>query len=149
LCDDLLVDKPGRQNWTSTEAVQLARLARVGITKVEAARRLGRHRRRFTARPESRAYLHATAEAQPAPRLWTAPEDELLRELSVQGGPLYHAANQLDRDYFTTWRARTPARLTWRRDTQARPRLQEYLSRNQTDGSFWANELLRARLAGR
>ena len=49
--------------------------------------------------------------------------------MSAEGVPLNHAAIQLDRDYYTTWRRSQLLGLSWRRDTQARARLRDYLRR--------------------
>jgi hypothetical protein len=114
--------------WTRAEDEALRELAKIGITMVEAARRLGRdpstvqkHSRGLTwVRPQKAD--KPVRELATSARPWTTDEDELLIELSTQGVPINRAAMHLDRNYFTVWRHSRKLGLTWRRDTEARAR---------------------------
>ena len=102
----------GSVNFSSAETEQLRQLATVGISMVEAARRLHRH--------HSTVIRHAKKlglewrRPQPAPktprppkgpggRRWTEAEDARLRQLVAEGASIDRAAKDLDRQVSLVW----------------------------------------------
>ena len=82
--------KPG-DIWTKAEAKALREMSRIGITKTEAARRLGRHPSTISVHarqagltwkpPRKRLPRPKPAPKGPRPRPWTEKDDVLLAQL--------------------------------------------------------------------
>jgi DNA-binding CsgD family transcriptional regulator len=117
--------------WTAAESEALRQLSTAGITKSEAARRLGRHawtiyshsRRaglKWTPPPRPRSENPAGISLSSRP--WTTEEDRKLMQLASQGVPIGLAANQMDRAYNTVRKHAGRLGLAFDRDRQARAR---------------------------
>jgi hypothetical protein len=122
--------------WTNAEARALRELSKLGITKVEAARRLGRHHStiRVHARlegltwkpPPKRPLRPKRAPEGPKPRPWTERDDRLLAQLAAAGVPKGLAANRMDRAYNTVWKHAKRLELKFERDREARLRRKRF-----------------------
>jgi transposase-like protein len=118
--------------WTDAEAALLRELAAAGVSRAEAARRLGRHPSTVSVRVR-RDGLHWTpparnptperlARAQPSWRPWTDEDDDLLKQLAAEGIPIGIAANQMDRAYNTALKHAKRLGLNFQRDRLSRQR---------------------------
>lgn len=118
--------------WAEAEADALREMASLGISKSEAARRLGRHpstvsihsrrvRLEWTP-PPKRPRRDKQLPVGPIPRPWTDVDDRLLTELAAAGVPIGLAANHIDRDYNTTRSHSKQLGLKFERDRKARLR---------------------------
>jgi hypothetical protein len=125
------VRKPGDE-WTEAEARTLRRLSRIGVTKSEAGRRLGRHASTISHRSRQAGLTwkqppKRPPRAKPAPKgprfkPWTEKDDLLLAQLAASGVPIGLAANQVDRRYNTVLRHAKLLRLKFTRDRKAKLR---------------------------
>jgi hypothetical protein len=118
--------------WTKADATALRRLSTIGITRVEAARRLGRHPSTISDRarlaglrwkpPPKSAPRPKPTHKVPRPRPWTEKDDLLLAQLAATGVPVGLAANRIDRTYNTVLRHVKLLGLKFGRDREARSR---------------------------
>jgi hypothetical protein len=98
-------------SWTSAESAALRKLAALGISRVEAARRLGRHASTISVRarraglkwtpPPAPPKSKKAMPAGPSARPWTDEDDRMLKQLAAGGVPIGVAANRIDRRYNT------------------------------------------------
>ena len=122
--------------WTKAEAKALGVLSKIGITKSEAARRLGRHQstisdRSRLARLTWKPPPKRPRRAEPAPtglwpRPWTEKDDLLLAQLAATEVPIGRAANRMDRAYNTVWKHAKRLGLKFERDREARLRHKQW-----------------------
>ena len=127
--------KPGDM-WTEADAKALRVLSRIGITKSEAARRLGRHQSTISNHsrlagltwkpPPKGPPRPKPAPKGPRPRPWTENDDLLLAQLAAAGVPKGLAANRLDRAYNTVWIHAKRLGLIFERDREARLRHKQW-----------------------
>jgi hypothetical protein len=122
---------------TAEEREKLRELAAAGISRVEAARVLGRSHSMVVKRvqemgldwrPPPKPPAKPKPPRGPAPRLWTADDDRQLTELAAAGVPIGQAAHRIDRQYNTVVRHSKALGLSWQHDTQARARARDLTS---------------------
>lgn len=118
--------------WTEAEARALRTLSRIGITRSEAALRLGRHPSTISVHarlagltwkpPPKRPPRPRPAPKGLIPRPWTDREDLLLAKFAAAGVPIGQAANRMDRAYNTVLKHAKRLELRFERDRDARTR---------------------------
>jgi phosphoglycolate phosphatase-like HAD superfamily hydrolase len=118
--------------WTRAEAAALLRLSKIGISKSEAARRLGRHQSTISVHarlagltwkpPPKRPPQAKPRPKGPRPRPWTDNDDRLLAQLAAAGVPIGQATNRMDRAYNTVLKQAKRLRLKFERDREGRTR---------------------------
>jgi phosphoglycolate phosphatase-like HAD superfamily hydrolase len=122
--------KPG-DRWTKAEAKALRKLSTIGITKSEAAHRLGRHYSTVSVharmaglswKPPERPPQPKPAPKGPRPRPWTEKDDRLLAQLATEGVPIGQATNRMDRAYNTVLKHAKRLDLRFERDREASSR---------------------------
>jgi transposase len=100
--------------WTEKEEARLRKMATMGITRTEAARRLGRHASTVSEHirlaglewksPRARRRPSKRAAGKKMVRYWTQEEHLKLEELAATGMGIGRAAMEIDRDLAATWR---------------------------------------------
>jgi hypothetical protein len=115
--------------WKKTDARSLRQLSRIGISKSEAARRLGRHPSTISVRsrlagltwksPPKRPRPTKPAPKGPRGRPWTEKDDRQLTQLATAGVPIGRTANQVDRAYNTVLKHAKLLGLQFQRDREA------------------------------
>jgi transposase len=114
----------GSVNFSAAERKRLRELATVGITMVEAARRLQRSHSTVVRRARKLGLEWRRPAAVPkapkppkrsAGRRWTEAEDARLRLLVTAGASIDRAAKDLDRQASLVWRRADRLGLRWSR----------------------------------
>jgi hypothetical protein len=117
--------------WTKEEAAALLKMATMGVTRTEAARRLGRHAStvlkhimlaRIEWKPPARKPRPEKPLLGPTARPWSEKDDQLLTRLAAEGVPIGLAANRMDRAYNTVLKHAKRLGLKFERDRFARLR---------------------------
>jgi transposase len=123
------VAKPfGSVNFSSAELEQLQLFAGAGISRVEAARRLGRSPSTVIRRVSQMGLewtpppRHQGAEKLPwvNPNAWTEADDRWLIALAEAGWTQGMAANEMDRPHRTIWRHSKMLGIRWPKGSKSR-----------------------------
>jgi transposase len=120
------VAKPiGTVNFSADEVEKLRQMARLGISRIEAARRLRRSPSTVIRRvremglawrqPPARTRRPKPPPKAPAGRRWTDADDARLRELVAAGSSIDRAAKDLDRQASYVWLRAERLGLRWSR----------------------------------
>jgi hypothetical protein len=117
--------------WTKKEAAALRKMATAGISRTEAARRLGRHASTVSKhillmelewKPPPREPRAVKPLLGPAPRPWSEKDDLRLTQLAAEGVPIGLAANRIGRAYNTVLKHAKRLGLKFERDRFAKLR---------------------------
>jgi len=119
--ESLDMAKPvGSVNFSAAEREQLLGLAKAGISRVEAARILGRSHSTVVRRVQDLGLEwtpppRPRREREPAPRpyAWTEGDDRWLLALAEAGWSQGFAANEMDRPHQTVWRHSKKLGIRW------------------------------------